>query len=41
MTKMGRQLDYSQHPNVKAWVDRMADLKGFKETQVKMPPAAA
>jgi glutathione S-transferase len=41
MTKMGRQLDYSGCPNVAAWRDRMGNLKGFVETQVKMPPAAA
>ncbi len=40
MTKLGRQLDYSGCPNVSAWVSRMANLKGFVETQVKMPPAA-
>lgn len=38
MTKLGRQLDYSACPNVAAWVARMANLKGFVETQVKMPP---
>lgn len=37
MTKLGRQLDYSACPNVAAWVARMANLKGFVETQVKMP----
>ena len=41
MTKLGRQLDYSQCPQVGAWVERMGKLKGFVETQVKMPPAAA
>jgi glutathione S-transferase len=41
MTKLGRQLDYSACPNVAAWVGRMGNLKGFIETQVKMPPAAA
>lgn len=40
MTKLGRQLDYSATPNVGAWVRRMAGLKGFEATQVKMPPAA-
>ena len=38
MTKMGRQLDYSSCPNVDAWRERMTNLKGFVETQVKMPP---
>ncbi len=41
MTKLGRQLDYSGCPNVAAWVGRMGNLKGFVETQMKMPPAAA
>ena len=40
MTKIGRQLDYSDAPNVLAWRDRVSQLKGFIETQVKMPPAA-
>ena len=40
LTKLGRQLDYSQTPGVVAWRDRVANLKGFIETQVKMPPAA-
>jgi len=38
MTKLGRQLDYTNHPNVLAWRQRMEGLKGFVETQVKMPP---
>jgi len=41
MTKLGRQLDYSEAPNVAAWRERMSRLKGFVETQVKAPPAAA
>lgn len=40
MTKLGRQLDYSNHPNVLGWRQRMEGLKGFVETQVKAPPAA-
>ena len=40
LTKLGRQLDYSETPNVAAWRDRIANLKGFVETLVKMPPAA-
>ncbi len=40
LTKLGRQLDYSETPNVAAWRDRVANLKGFVETLVKMPPAA-
>jgi glutathione S-transferase len=38
ITKMGRQLDYSKAPTVLAWRERMESLKGFVETQVKMPP---
>lgn len=41
MTKMGRQLDYSDCPNLAAWRERMSEMKGFVETQVKMPPVAA
>jgi glutathione S-transferase len=41
MTKLGRQLDYSATPNLAGWLGRMGQLKGFVETQVKMPPAAA
>lgn len=41
MTKMGRQLDYSECPRVEAWRDRVANLKGFVATQVKLPPATA
>lgn len=37
MTKLGRQLDYSACPDVVAWLERMAALKGFVATQVKMP----
>jgi glutathione S-transferase len=40
MTKLGNKLDYSEHPGVDAWRNRMTNLKGFVETQVKMPPAA-
>jgi glutathione S-transferase len=40
LTKVGRALDYSQTPNVAAWHARMGKLKGFVETQAKMPPAA-
>ena len=41
MTKMGRSLDYAPFPHLAAWIARMAQMKGFVETQVKMPPAAA
>ncbi|MFQ5635245.1 MAG: glutathione S-transferase family protein [Gammaproteobacteria bacterium] len=40
ITKLGRQLDYSNHPNVAAWRKRVEGLKGFVETQVKMPAPA-
>ena len=39
MTKLGRQLDYTAYPDVLAWRDRMAGLKGFVATQMKAPPA--
>jgi glutathione S-transferase len=38
MTKMGRQFDYSEHPRVAAWRERMENLHGFVATQYKMPP---
>ena len=41
MTKLGRQLDYTPVPNVAAWLARMGALRGFVETQVKAPVAAA
>ncbi len=41
MTKLGRQLDYSQCPKVAAWVARMGALKGFVATQAKPPPSGA
>jgi glutathione S-transferase len=40
LTKLGRQLDYSETPHLAAWRERISGLKGFVETQVKMPPAA-
>ena len=40
ITKLGRQLDYSQTPNVAAWRDRVLALKGFVETEYKSPAAA-
>jgi glutathione S-transferase len=39
MTKLGRQLDYSGFPDLRAWLDRMSGMKGFVETQMKAPPA--
>ena len=41
MTKLGRQLDYTPVPNVAEWLARMGALRGFVETQVKAPVAAA
>jgi len=38
MTKMGRQLDYTDFPNVDAWRNRVSELKGFVETEVKKRP---
>jgi len=38
MTSLGNKLDYSGHPNVAAWRERMSALKGFVESDVKMPP---
>jgi len=40
MTKMGRQMDYSGHPKVREWRERMENLRGFVATHYKMPPAA-
>lgn len=37
LTKLGRQLDYSDVPNVEAWRERVAQLKGFVATQYKDP----
>jgi len=37
LTKLGRQLDYSDVPNVAAWRDRVGELKGFVETHYKGP----
>ena len=40
LTKLGRQIDYSKHPNVLTWRDRVANLKGFVETQMGKAAAA-
>jgi glutathione S-transferase len=40
LTKLGRQLDYSKHPNVLAWRERVSNLKGFVETQMGKAAAA-
>ncbi len=37
LTKLGRKMDYSDVPNVAAWRDRVAALKGFVETHYKGP----
>lgn len=37
LTKLGRQLDYSDVPDVAAWRDRVAGHKGFVETHYKGP----
>jgi glutathione S-transferase len=40
LTKLGRQFDYSKHPNVAAWRERVSQLKGFVETQMGKAAAA-
>jgi glutathione S-transferase len=40
MTKLGNKLDYSDHPDVAAWRERMVNSKGFVETLVKLPAAS-
>jgi glutathione S-transferase len=37
LTKLGRKMDYSDLPHAAAWRDRVSQLKGFVETQVKIP----
>ena len=39
MTKMAEQMDYSAHPTLNAWRERVAALKGFQETQMRRPAA--
>jgi len=41
MTKMARQFDYSEHPRVAAWLERLDNLRGFIATQVKLPPGVS
>ncbi len=41
MTSIGNTLDYSGHPNLTAWRDRMLQLKGFVESEVRMPKRPA
>jgi glutathione S-transferase len=38
MTKFAGTLDYSEHPHLQSWRERMLGLKGFVATQVKLPP---
>lgn len=38
LTKLGRKIDYTDVPNVEAWRNRIAELKGFVETHYKGPP---
>jgi glutathione S-transferase len=40
MSKLGNKFDYSGHPNVAAWRERMANTKGFLETQMQFPAAS-
>lgn len=37
LTKLGRKMDYSDLPHAAAWRDRVSQLKGFVESQVKVP----
>jgi glutathione S-transferase len=41
MTKMARQFDYSGHPRVAEWLQRVEKLKGFVATQVRLPPSVS
>jgi len=36
----GQAIDYSDYPNVRAWLDRMNDTKGMQETVFKPPGAS-
>ncbi|MEC9374784.1 MAG: glutathione S-transferase family protein [Pseudomonadota bacterium] len=38
ITKLGNQYDYSGHPNVAKWRERMLNTKGFLETDIKFSP---
>jgi GST-like protein len=38
ITKLTREIDMTNMPNLKAWLIRMENLKGFVDTIVKMPP---
>jgi len=37
MSKMGRKVDYSGHPNVAAWRERCLQLKGIVATEFRRP----
>ncbi|MDG1462258.1 MAG: glutathione S-transferase family protein [Gammaproteobacteria bacterium] len=38
MTSVGNKLDYSKHPRLAEWRDLVRQLKGFVESEVRMPP---
>ena len=40
MTKLGNKLDYSDHPNIAKWRDKMLNTKGFLESDIKFPVAS-
>jgi glutathione S-transferase len=37
ISRMGKKVDYSGHPNVVAWLERVSQLKGMVETIFKPP----
>jgi len=37
ISRLGKNVDYSGHPNVTAWLDRVEQLKGFVETIYRPP----
>jgi glutathione S-transferase len=37
ISRRGKEVDYSGHPNVVAWLERVSQLKGFVETIFKPP----
>jgi len=41
MTSVGNKLDYSNHPRLSEWRDLVSQLKGFVESEVRMPPKPA
>ncbi|MSR08757.1 MAG: glutathione S-transferase family protein [Gammaproteobacteria bacterium] len=40
IARLGRNVDYSGHPNIVAWLERVEKLKGFVETQFRPPSGA-